>query len=231
MRYQQLRRHLESPERIEVYPLWECDDPEPENAPRNKREVQDALVLLPAWARVVCALTAVEMVLPIWEEWPYVENQLYAPRRTIDFTWQWLRDGMPTEMIAGLREFSEDTRHAGEVAIDEYRAIHGDYSRIPYVAYAAADVASAATTAHSVASASATGFASVHLAAVNDAAVAATTSVHLAAVAAQEVYGTPPEEFYLLWWCQCKRRLAIRELSLVGLATGLEESELEWWGI
>lgn len=48
---------------------------------------------LPHWARIVSALTAAEMVLPIWEENELIneklsEEQMEAPRRAIEITWQ-----------------------------------------------------------------------------------------------------------------------------------------------
>ncbi len=69
--YRQLRRHLQSPRRLIVDPFQrECNPPEDPNwpAPTASKEIFELMQRLPHLAQVVCALTAAEMVLPIWGE-------------------------------------------------------------------------------------------------------------------------------------------------------------------
>ncbi len=88
MLYQQLRRYLRTPRRIIIDPAQrECDPPEDPDwpAPTTHEEVLELMLRLPHWIRIVCALTAAEMVLPILSE-----EQIEAPHRSIEITWQWL---------------------------------------------------------------------------------------------------------------------------------------------
>ncbi len=206
MEYQSLREHLQSGRRTyDPVDLWECEDPDPENAPSNNDEVIGALYLLPRWAQVVCALTAAEMALPFWEEsddaqtllpvpfwkisdltdedWQTEEIQLYfAPRRLIETLWKWLNgDAAFKEVMAARRAVN---------------AIANPPRDIPR------DLTCPFSWAASI-----------------DTSVYRLHAAHAATYTALLI-GLLREDFYSRWWCNCKRRLAIM---------GTKEAELEWW--
>ncbi len=98
MSYEQLKQYLERPGRSTIDPAdRDCKPPEDPAWP-TPFDYDETLVLmkrLPHWARVVSAVTAAEMVLPIWEESNWVqtnftEKEIEAPRQAIELIWRWV---------------------------------------------------------------------------------------------------------------------------------------------
>ncbi len=114
MLYQQIQHYLQSPRRIILDPSKrECDPPEDPDwpTPINEREILELMRRLPHWAQVVCAVTAAEMVLWLWEDWVIeVSDQIettyqdQAPHQAIKTTRQWLNgDASADEADAAAR--------------------------------------------------------------------------------------------------------------------------------
>ncbi len=197
--YRQIRLHLQSPRRIIVDPLRrDCNPPEDPNwpTPRALEEVEELMKRLPHWAQVACAITAAEMVFPIWEEWAEGIEDLSiehreAPWRAIETAWQWLE---------------EETSETQEADVARRVARRAD------AAYAAADAAipagapSWAARATGDAAHAAARFATVWGArsAWSDPAWAA----HDAATAWWAINDDAPVNFYNDWWRLCRCRLA-----------------------
>ncbi len=187
--YQQLRRHLRSPRQIIIDPLQrECDPPEDSDwpTPTTFREVNKLMSRLPHWAQVVCAHTAAEMVLSIWVENDWVNENLTreeieAPRRAIEITWQWL-DGEASE--GEVNAVAETARTAA------WAAWAGNDATWP-----ARDAAWAAIWGARAAAEAAW-------------AAARTTRAAEAAWAAARAAWGDVEEFYREWWDLCRCRLA-----------------------
>ncbi len=199
MSYQQIRRYLRSPRRIVLGEvelvqrlLRDCNIPEDPNwpSPINYGEMRELMNRLPNWAKVVCAVTAAEMVLPNWEDWAEDRDDLTshekeAPRQAIDTAKQWLDEEIDIAPTA-------DAHDAANAAYDAYNA---EPAADPaargagYAAHAAShavDAAWAADTAGAV-----------------DAAWAAAAAVARAAADAADA-----ANFYLDWWRVCRCRLA-----------------------
>ncbi len=213
MEYQSLREHLQSG-RVAYDPLdlWECEDPDPENAPSNRIEAGEALYSLPGWAQTVCALTAAEMVLPLWEESGYAESLLPVPF--------WKLSELTDEDVATLEVQSYFApRRVIETMWDSLDEEASDSERSRRLRAAIASfglgVAQTANAATDTDIATYAAFAAAYTF-YRDRPIA----VAYAADAIYYAYGIPREDFYSWWWCNCKGRLAIM---------GAEEAELEWW--
>lgn len=206
MEYQRLRQYLQSPQPILYDPIgmWECYDADVREAPTNPTTARKALSLLPEWAQIISALTAAEMVLPIWEESEYAESLLrnheyFAPRRAIETAWAYLRGEVEEEELPPATEAAYATTHS-------------------------VTNASAHNAARTAAHASHAAYPSTLVATKVDTAVAAATaasySTSYATSTGKAAAKISRENFYRLWWCNCKRRLAI---------FGLDETTLNWW--
>ncbi len=204
MPYQQIKRYLQSPRRIVLGEvelvqrlLRDCNIPEDPDwpSPRARYEVEPLMHRLPHWAKVVCAITAAEMVLPIWDDWAENRNDLTiqqkgAPRRAIDAAKQWLDEEIvtaPASRVARAADAADaadvaDAAEAAAYAVDAYAAAEA--------ADAAADAANAAAYAANAAYA--------------DAAVIAADAAAYAGDATDDHDGS----FYLDWWRVCRCRLA-----------------------
>ena len=194
MPYQQIRSYLQSPRQIIIDPLRkDCNPPEDPNwpSPRTRYEVEQLMGQLPHWAQVVCALTAAEMVLPIWEEWArqnmittYIRE---APSQAIDITQRWLDE----EVSAS--EMNAAAHAAAGSAVDTANNTAGS------AANTAGDAAYAAVGAAAAAGAGAGG---------NGATIYAAYSVYNASAAhASYNTGTLTDSFRN-WWRLCRCRLA-----------------------
>ncbi len=203
MPYQRLRRYLQTPPPITIDPAQrECDPPEDPNwpAPSTREEIEQLMRRLPHWAQVVCALTAAEMALPIWEEDDWVnenlsEEQIEAPSQAIKVTWQWL-DG----------EVSDDELSAAKTAVWAAAWVAGvaanaqDPIWVPprlWAGKAAAYAADATRTTTAATDATA---------AISQAVWAATRASGVAPGSTQEV--VEYRERYREWWDLCRCRLA-----------------------
>ncbi len=177
--------------------LRDCNIPEDPNwpAPINGEEVRKLMNRLPHWAQVVCAVTAAEMVLPIWEDWAedrddLTNQQKEAPGRAIDAAKQRLDEEIDIPLAARV------ARAAADAAWDAARAA---YTAV-WVAYAAGAARAAAEAAAAAADAA--------RAARADAAEAATDAAEAAAYVAARVAGAARDDFYLDWWRVCRCRLS-----------------------
>ena len=197
MPYQQLRRYLQSPRRITLDPAdRDCNPPEDPDwpTPTTYQETQELLIRLPLWARAVCALTAAEMVLPIWEEDDWVntnlsEKQIEAPHRAIVTTWRWL-DG----------EASDDELSAARTAATTA-------ALTAWTAAAASGAADAASARGPAVAADAAAWAAARVAAR-----VAARAARAAAASVPDAWGTAfapaHKKFYREWWALCRCRLA-----------------------
>ena len=196
MPYQQLRRYLQSPRRITMDPAdRDCDPPDDPDwpAPMTFGETETLMNRLPHWARVVCALTAAEMILPFWEEDDWVnenlsEEQIETPRQAIETAWQWLD-----------AEASDDEVSVAAVAAHAAAWSAWDPARGAWAAAAGAAAANAAGAA---------GAAAANAAGAPDAAYAAYAAYAAARAAARAAATGNVEEFYRKWWALCRCRLA-----------------------
>ena len=220
MEYQSLRQHLQSGRLGHFDPVdrWECEERESTDAPTDFRSARDLLSSLPHWAQVVCALTAAEMSLPIWEEsefaqsllplplWKLSEKDLltpevqtyFTPRRAVETLRIWLNGD------ANQEDLEQELDIALQAADAVVHAVHseGYVGSTNYAEAAAAAITEAIDTAFDPEDASDNG-------------------AYAGAEAAQAYSASMPrEQFFRWWWCNCKRRLAIM---------GLEKAELQWW--
>ena len=209
MPYQQLRRYLQSPRQITMDPAdRECDPPDDPDwpAPTTFVETETLMNRLPHWAQVVCALTAAEMILPFWEEDDWVnenlsEEQIEAPRRAIETTWQWLDGEASDNEVSAAASAARD---AVSAARDAVRPAWVPAARGIWAAAWAADAAEAAAGAAGAAGAA-------------DAAHAAHAAYAATWGTAQSPHGWAyhsraqtgdVEEVYREWWALCRCRLA-----------------------
>ncbi len=236
MSYQQIRRHLRSPRQIvlgEVELVWrllrDCNIPEDPNwpSPTTHEEVLELMNRLPNWAEVVCAVTAAEMVLPIWDDWAEDRDDLdnqekESPRRAIDAAKQWL-----DEEIDIAPADVETAADASDAAADAAAAAHTAADNVGYAdADAAAEAAYAAAAAGAAADVAAAPAAFAAHAAARAAARAAHTAARAARAAAYVAYAADADDaaayavyavdvgsvdyagFYLDWWRVCRCRLS-----------------------
>ncbi len=220
MSYQQIKRYLQSPRRIvlgEVEPvqrlLRDCNIPEDPNwpSPIHSEEAEELMRRLPRWARVVCAVTAAEMVLPIWEDWAEDREDLtsqleYAPADAIYGAKRWLDKEIVNIAPADAALYAAHAHIAADAALYAAHAAHAAHAHIAaYAAHAAADAAAAAATAAARAA----------YAAADAAAAAARAAVYAADAAYDAVYAADAAydaaaytNFYLDWWRVCRCRLS-----------------------
>ncbi len=201
MPYKRLRHYLQTPRRIIVDPLRrDCNPPEDPDwpTPTSRSEVGQLVHRLPHWAQVVCAVTAAEMVLPIWEEWTEGVDNLTreeeeAPSQAIEAAWQWLDEETPE-----TQEAAYEAAHTAWAAAWVAGGVAGG------VADADAYNADANATADAAAwGAWVAGGGGVVLDAANSASYAVDAAAW--ATARGEVARA---EFYNEWWKLCRCRLA-----------------------
>ncbi len=185
--YERIRTALEPREQrfdpVEVALLPEDPD---WPTPTDYDSVRALMERLPHRAAVFCALTAAEMVLPIWVA-RYPDDT--RPRDAIRTTRRWLAGG----------SLGGDAAYA--VAYAAYEAADGAYDTDTDIADAAAAAYSAIYAAYANVLASAVD--GVVLAAAVDAVASGATGRDVEAVR---------QRFYRRWWSVCRRRLAIRDV-------------------
>ena len=176
-----------------VMPALDVTDDDAYPTPTGPRDIEKLLSGLPGYARVLCAITAAEMVVHLWEESPIVEEELSDYK-------DW-----PRKSLAGLTEFlceghSENAPHiiTSDMVVDE-ALIDG---QLFAVASAVDDIVWEMERPYEEgASGSGPDYAS-H--AVSDAAraemIASPSSKSEEAV----------QSFYEKWWQRCRARLAFR---------------------
>lgn len=80
-----------------VMPALDVTDDEAYPTPTGPDDVEKLLARLPGYARVLCAITAAEMVVHLWEESPIVEEELSDykdwPRESLEALAEYLLDG------------------------------------------------------------------------------------------------------------------------------------------
>ncbi len=208
MKYQNLRRHLQS--RITRWKPPEFHVPEMEEdpdwpTPTDTDAIDTTVERLPAEHRVIIALIAAEMVLPIWEEWAARDDEVDADalRQAVELTWAWIRGNV---LLYRLEEAAVD---AYEVT---YAYTDGTY---PYDAAYAAYAAVTSSYNYTYA----------------DDSYAVTNAVESAALAAQGSGWWPSREaFFRDWWAKCRARLAFKDVAATrvsGRTTGTREQYKE----
>ncbi len=195
MEYQPLRQHLEEGCPVLVDPAMAPLLPEDPDwpTPIDPSSVHTLVARLPHRAAVLCAVTAAEMVLSIWEE-RYPGDA--RPRNGIRSTWHSLRVAPRFKMEAAAT-YSE-------------RLALGWPTSEAYAPISAAD----AVAAHDpVWAATAAGFAT-EAAVAYDPKIAAATDFAYSATShiVRQRSTTARLRFYRLWWSACRRRLAIRDV-------------------
>ena len=197
------KTQLEGTER-QVVPVHEwtrfqqpCDPPENTAwpTPANGIETSDLLDRLPLKQRTICALIAVELVLPIYEE---VEADR-SPRETVEITYRWL------EGQASVENVIETSDHALEIAV---QYAHASQTSNNDMDRAVSNVADAAYTAADA------------LIPGREAVYTSSYAVSTAALAAEQAGWMSSEEFLELWWKECRCRLVFTDVEGAELTTG-----------
>ena len=197
--YEGLKERLEQPSptvlpqsRYERH-LTPCDPPDDPSwpAPENFNDVWDLLAGLPLKQQVICALTAAELVLPIFEE---VQPGIESPKDAIAAGWQWVRGTLDREQVM--------------VAATAAEAAGGDIQWEGALGKSAGHSAFAASLAAESAGDS--------LESVADDAWATMNAME----AAKDYWGMSKEDFYAWWWRECRCRLALEDVASAELTTG-----------
>ncbi len=151
MEYQSLRQQLQRGRRVVFDPLEApCDLPEDPDwpTPTDWDSVHDLLERLPRKQRTICALTAAEMVLPVWEEWAEgrTDVDVGAPLRAIQVTWAWIHGEVSEDEVLRGANAIHATADAARAASAAVEAIHAA-ANAPNAAYAATYATEAAAYA------------------------------------------------------------------------------------
>ncbi len=214
MPYQQLQRYLRTPPPITIDPLLsECDPPEDPDwpAPSTREEVEQLMRQLPHWAQVVCALTAAEMVLPIWETHNWInenlsEEQIEAPHQAIEVIRQWLDDeALQVVTVENIREPVYENVWAVATAAEDAATRIGPTSPTGNRPLSAAWAAWAAVSALDARIRSATWGATE---AAQYAGMAAAIAAHGSLRNSDSRISSSIMDFYREWWDLCRCRLA-----------------------
>ncbi len=179
--------------------LTPCDPPEDPNwpTPTDFLSTEALMDRLPHKQQIICALTAAEMVLPIFEE-AYPENN--APAAAIAITYSWL------ESRADDADVFAASQDAFEIAYTAFVTAAGQGS-----------APSATNAAYSSAHASIATYAGIG--ADYSTATKAAQAAQRAAMAASAAQWMTRTEFYELWWRECRCRLPFKDVGETELLT------------
>ncbi len=218
--YAALLRHLASPEETTLTPaaleeaLCRHEPPDDPRWPAPRLFIETRLMLrrLPHRQQVLCALTAAELALPLWDRWAADRPAGPALRPALACGHAWLA-GRST--VAELNHHLTDAVAASEKAARAAATRTGPASATAYVARLAADATDNALY-------TAAGTNSENRAVVADRTLQAVANGARAWAHYRRArglkYGVACAHFLQRWWSRCRCRLAIRDVDRASLS-------------